>query len=372
VLPPAGSIERASASHGHCYWLDWLRFGAAFVVLVGHVRRDQFADYAGLVPKDHVAIVAAVFAMTRVGFESVILFFVLSGFLVGGRSTRKAFDGSFSFLHYSVDRVSRIYLPLLPALILTAAIAHFLGGHVSGREFLGNLAGLQGVLVGVFGDNGPLWSLAYEMWFYALFGAVVVLMVGKHLTARSLAWVSVFAGLAVFTKLEAVYLFAWVLGALVYLIQPGLPRRWGLSTGIVLTLIGMACLQLSSKSASLNFSWLNAALPSRPASVLCLSLGFAFSVSALSGWEPRSPAFRRLEKMGTPLAAFSYTLYLTHYIILRLLDAYFPGEMKELTLASISTSFLKLLICMAAAWLMYFLFERNTGKVRRWMAGLFI
>jgi peptidoglycan/LPS O-acetylase OafA/YrhL len=55
------------------------------------------------------------FAATRLGGEAVLLFFVLSGFLVGGRIIRRAKSRTFSLKDYSVDRCSRILLPLIPA-----------------------------------------------------------------------------------------------------------------------------------------------------------------------------------------------------------------------------------------------------------------
>ena len=72
--------------------------------------------------------------------------------------------------------------------------------------------------------------------------------------------------------------------------------------------------------------------------------------------------------MGTPLAAFSYTLYLTHYPVLSLLGSIFPGQARQVTLGTVSTFFLELGLCLASAWIMYFFFERNTGRIRRWLA----
>ena len=44
-----------------------------------------------------------------------MLFFVLSGFLVGGMSLERYLHGKFEFKKYIIDRISRIYTPFVPA-----------------------------------------------------------------------------------------------------------------------------------------------------------------------------------------------------------------------------------------------------------------
>ena len=68
----------------HFLWLDATRFIAAFMVLFSHSRNDFFLPY-GELPTDDKGIFTAIFyALGRLGHEAVIVFFVLSGFLVGG------------------------------------------------------------------------------------------------------------------------------------------------------------------------------------------------------------------------------------------------------------------------------------------------
>ena len=49
--------------------------------------------------------------------------------------------------------------------------------------FIGNMFGLQTILVPSFGGNFPLWSLANETWYYILFPLLVLVLRG-----RSIAW----------------------------------------------------------------------------------------------------------------------------------------------------------------------------------------
>jgi peptidoglycan/LPS O-acetylase OafA/YrhL len=41
--------------------------------------------------------------------------------------------------------------------------------HLGPEVLLGNLVFLQAILVPTWGSNGPLWSLAFEFWFYIWF-----------------------------------------------------------------------------------------------------------------------------------------------------------------------------------------------------------
>lgn len=62
--------------------LNFLRWIAAFLVVVGHLRSLMFPEYSKLV---NPSIFQKIFYfITGLGHEGVIIFFVISGFLVGG------------------------------------------------------------------------------------------------------------------------------------------------------------------------------------------------------------------------------------------------------------------------------------------------
>lgn len=362
----------AGSPSGRCHWLDWLRFLAAFLVMVGHLRGGHFADYADLAPRYHNPLIAGLFALTRLGAEWVILFFVLSGYLVGGRSLRRALDGNFRTLPYAIDRFTRIYVPLVPALLLTAGVVLFVGGHVSGGELLGNLAGMQGVYCGAFGGNAPLWSLAYEIWFYILCGAALALTARAGWRVRVFAWVALLASLILFTKLESVYLFCWLLGAAACVVEPALSRRARLLAGLGYIACGVTLSQLVRGSASVKLEWFHDHLPSLPVALLVLALGFMLLVRTVADWEPRSAGWQAVEKFGAIPASFSYTLYLVHFPLGAAWESVFPGRAAALDFKSLATFGLEMLFCMVVSWLLYFLFERNTGRVRQWLAARFL
>jgi peptidoglycan/LPS O-acetylase OafA/YrhL len=117
----------------------------------------------------------------RFGEEAVIVFFLLSGFVIFANEADRIHD----WASYYLRRFLRIYPPFLAALLVSASIA-LLDGTFSRmfdwRDLAGNLLNLQdepfqkpGVIVEPFMDNEPLWSLSYEVAFYAIFPAVLAL-----------------------------------------------------------------------------------------------------------------------------------------------------------------------------------------------------
>lgn len=112
----------------------------------------------------------------RFGQEAVILFFILSGFVIS-YSFEKAKDKRFSL--FFTKRFIRIYFPLLIVFILHYLMLSYQKGQwvfVQWKHLFGNLAMLQdnyhtkpNVITGPFLDNDPLWSLSYEWWFYMIY-----------------------------------------------------------------------------------------------------------------------------------------------------------------------------------------------------------
>jgi peptidoglycan/LPS O-acetylase OafA/YrhL len=112
----------------------------------------------------------------RFGPESVIVFFVLSGFVIK-YTYEKSKDKSFKF--YFLRRFIRLYVPLIFIFLLGYILKCVKEGSLAYPEWttlLGNLFMLQDVITqkpnvvsGTYMGNGVLWSLSYEWWFYMLF-----------------------------------------------------------------------------------------------------------------------------------------------------------------------------------------------------------
>jgi peptidoglycan/LPS O-acetylase OafA/YrhL len=107
------------------------------------------------------------------GPQAVLVFFVLSGYVIGLATTGPATRGAIG--HYCSRRLLRI----VPIAWIAIAFTWILLGHDRLGTAIGNLLFLQnsqpypfGLRVPVLDGDPPLWSLSLEMLFYAAFIAV--------------------------------------------------------------------------------------------------------------------------------------------------------------------------------------------------------
>ena len=148
--------------------LDIARAVAAFYVVLHHVavaRAWQTIPHWGV--------------LFKFGQEAVIAFFLLSGVVIFANERTRALRP----MGYALRRLRRIYPGLICALIVSTLVAldnHTLGASFHVTELAGTLLNLQdlpglkpGVIVAPYLDNDPLWSLSYEVAFYAAFPFVL-------------------------------------------------------------------------------------------------------------------------------------------------------------------------------------------------------
>jgi peptidoglycan/LPS O-acetylase OafA/YrhL len=328
-------------------------------------------DYGSLDAGSKNLIAAMFFAVTRPNLEPVVVFFVLSGFLVGGKALERLIQGSFSPSSFALDRFSRIYIPLVPALALTAVVALVTGRTINFGELAGNLLSLQCVFFNSFAGNVPLWSLSYEVWFYVLAGSAAAVIVATGAKGRLFAMVLFAVAVLIYTALSPALLYCWLLGAVAY------PLRYvklpGLAAGVaaVLAVGGAVASQLNMKtkeSAEFALVW----LPPRELAILVMSAGMAVTVAWLAGRPVKSEVMRKWQALGAAMAAFSYTLYLTHYPVLELFNRFFATRYNDITLANVGILLFKISVCLGVAWLLYLPFERRTGDFRKWFRSRFM
>jgi len=130
----------------------------------------------------------------RFGPEAVIVFFVLSGFVIK-YTYQKSADKSFKY--YFTRRFIRLYIPLFFIFLLGYLIKCYSEGALANPEWktlLGNIFMLQdvisqkpNVISAAYMGNGVLWSLSYEWWFYMLFFALATYINSEKLNK----WVNI-------------------------------------------------------------------------------------------------------------------------------------------------------------------------------------
>jgi peptidoglycan/LPS O-acetylase OafA/YrhL len=163
-------------------WLDAIRGISAEVVVIGHSLMVLLV--AGKIdPKLRTVLQMG----SSIASNAVVAFFVMSGYLVGGRVIVEVRAGDFAVAPYLQDRLVRLLLVLLPALLVTAALdwATFNVGNgdlllktaVFPQNFrdlrawdwttlLSNATFLQTITAPPFGTNFALWSISNEFWYY--------------------------------------------------------------------------------------------------------------------------------------------------------------------------------------------------------------
>ena len=97
---------------------DFIRGVSAILVLLSHLRNAMFVDYNDIDNNNY--FVKVFYFFTGLGHESVMFFFVLSGFFVGGSVLKN--KENFNFSSYLLARISRIWSVLLPSLFITFII----------------------------------------------------------------------------------------------------------------------------------------------------------------------------------------------------------------------------------------------------------
>jgi peptidoglycan/LPS O-acetylase OafA/YrhL len=222
--------------------LDLSRWVAAFLVVVEHLRSFLFTDRGA---QGALGGIAQVFYfLTGFGHSAVMVFFVMSGFLVGGKVLDRLRSDAFSWPKYIVDRLSRLYAVYVLALLLGCAL-DFLGYHYFNRFglydesfagriavinhdfhqsltpwiFLLNLIMCQTILGPVMGSNGPLWSLANESWYYLAGPLLFALLFQKKVWFRLAGTMGLAAIIWFLPWPILIYSIVWLLGAGLYFLN---------------------------------------------------------------------------------------------------------------------------------------------------------
>lgn len=356
--------------------LDMLRGIAALIVVVGHIRGFLLVDYGQAGQPSVLAL--PVYLQGGMGHQAVIAFFALSGFLVGGATLRNISAGSWSFPNYLIVRLARLWTVVIPALILTLLL-DVLGGIFGGeagyaglyfgllssgpsienpldhsfKALIGNVAFLQTIVTPVYGSNGPLWSLAYEFWYYVMIPLGMFAFLSPSSPPMRVVALATALLIATIIPFQITILgLIWLAGAMAARMMsiPEMIRVFKTpwyALGAVGTVMMLVAAGFRYKGTGFD---------------LVLGLAWAATLPALALVRDLGHQYRRLAHA---LSEISYTLYATHFPLLALL--YFcaiaphqwpPGP------AMFTIGAVMLCASLLLAWAMWWCFERNTVAVR--------
>jgi peptidoglycan/LPS O-acetylase OafA/YrhL len=322
-------------------YLDLVRVLSAFAVVAAH-----FAYTGAIAP-------GAWGPASEMGREAVIVFFVLSGFVIAASTSQRRVDAR----GYALARLSRLYSVVLPGLLLafaTGAVFRLFdtpipsAGYALDKPqvylpfyllFLGQswtLAESPPFMI-------PYWSLCYEAWYYLLFGLACYLRGKRRLLAIGLA-------LALMGYKMWLLLPVWLAGAWLYRAasKPWLPPAlaclgWLASLAAFCLYVGLnleAPLRAFGAAA-----WPFAALPLGSADrfladyLVCAIVLANFACARDAGFG----SLLRLQGPIRLLASHTFTLYLSHMLVIRSWLAFYPHQRDS------SLDLLGLLLAIAAA-----------------------
>lgn len=338
------------------YWFDWIRFLAALICVECHLR------YVLLDPvcwNDDSWYVSLLYYITNVNTQ-VYSFFILSGFLVGGKSIEKILNGTFNLKNYLIDRGVRIYLPFLPSFFLALVVkVCVLDNPVTLREFIGNLLPFQNIL------SSPLivtfWTLSYEIWFYIFMGSFAGFWCIKN--KKMIFFLCVLVSFFVLSKLSFSVFSYWLLGALAYFVPVKKNRIVLISMILIiifLEVVHLFPLDVLPDSLGKGIPYV--------VILYVFTIAFSLLLKQVIQFKPLSPFTKKIENTGRRLSSFTYTLYLMHIPFIFILEKI--GFIQRMT--SISWKFLfywivSTLICLVCCCLAYLLFEKHTYKVKQFI-----
>ena len=350
-------------------YLDFLRFFAAFAVLLGHLKQDGFAlDWMPLAHLSH---------------EAVTVFFLMSGYIITS-STRARPDAGWR--EYAVARVSRIYSVALPAVLFSLLVSEAVGRWAP--EVAAQIASYRAFAwVDVVGSllfwneswssetqvslNAPYWSLCYEVWYYVLFGLWFFVRGPWRWPLVALA--ALVAGPAILALFPI-----WMLGAWLALNPDRLPRP-GAVAGPLVWLLAPTLIWLLSESGVEHvikdalhenvpgFWRLEASQRLITDHLIGLLLAaHLWAWGGLPQWLQQM--WQRRAGFWAAWAGFSFTLYLFHRPLTYVAGKGLGAAADNVAL-SIAAALLGLLVC----WLFAFGTERQLPRwlraVRRWLPG---
>jgi peptidoglycan/LPS O-acetylase OafA/YrhL len=324
-------------------YLDFVRFAASLCIVFHHLNDWTGGAFSFFAPMQSTA---------------VIIFFVLSGFVVAFVSRTKENNP----YQYAVSRLARIYSVALPALVMTLVLDWY-GKALAPLSYPDQtpLTLIRSFLSGTFffnqawthiniGSNGPYWSLGYEVPYYIAFGLFLFL-------PGAFRYLGLIAALALFGPRVALLFPIWLMGVVGFAIA---------SKKLISPRIGLA-LFIVSISAFWLF-YVAQYLHLIPTTVVPIywhhweilydyitGILFAISVVALDAFGGKLPTVAgTLQKPIQWIAGATFAIYLFHYPL-----GYFLMKSLGFTPDSVPKTFLLALIVLGTCFALAEVTERR-------------
>ena len=359
----------------HSVAISLLRGLAALQVAAAHVRAQFYPGLSTIA--DPAAGYQLLAFVTGFAHQAVVIFFLLSGWLVGGSLMNKL-DQPHALLAYCIDRISRLWIVLVPAFAVSLLVGLFVGELASWRAggampeayapltFIGNMFGLQDLAFPRYGGNFALWSLTYETWYYAMFPLAVLMFARPGAFAKAASAVALAVIAWHLNAAILLYFTLWLMGAGFSRIhiQAGRQLQWGLAALFVLVAVWFRI--NGSNNILTEESYLQDLLYGLLFLVLLCSLQTQVA--------PGDALMLRLGRIGNFFAEFSFSLYVIHVPLIFLLRhvnqrQFGIAQLDPASLSDFGVYLSLVVVIVLLAWLFHLPFEAQTYRLRRRLKG---
>jgi len=327
-------------SEGQKLYLDALRGGASLLVVFGHAS-------SVFIPNSPVNKI-------HVGDFAVLIFFILSGFLISFSLFSKISKSKYPFSFFFADRFSRIFVPYVPVIFAVAIFDHFIINalheiNIYGQikwvdnieprhtwwHFIGNVLMLQDYplfqilrvtgfsdefFIRPYGSAAPFWTVSIEWWLYVCFGMGVWILYQP--TDWKLWKIKLFCGGAfLISSVTVFYNFVagsaqclsmvWGLGACFGWLLANNRFPKSISKNIFLSIFVFSSVCMVVRVLAMRIDNIEKLMELQFATFLMAAIFSLFFL--LDKKEVESPIFGGSIKW---LANYSYSMYLTHNTVL--------------------------------------------------------
>lgn len=373
-MPSVHLLPQSNLSAGfyHSVLISLLRGMAALEVAAAHLRAQVFPGYA-LVPSPSIWFQLLAF-LTGFAHQAVVIFFLLSGWLVGGSLINKI-GAANAIKDYTIDRLTRLWIVLIPTFGIILLLGIGTGAlnpleldlnlassnEYSGAAFMGNLVGIQHVAVPSFGGNFPLWSLSNETWYYVLFPIVLVLLTTKSQPTRLLTMAACLLISYFLSAALLLYFLLWLIGAA--------GSRIKIDSAPLLRTLLFILFAIVSVYFRLNGKNDDLETGSFIQDVIFSVAFLAFLCSMQYPMLSTAPALNLVKRMATFFANFSFTLYVLHIPLISAMvylsgSFFIHNRLSQQEPSHWAIYFGMFAFIIAASYLFYLPFESNTHRAR--------
>lgn len=299
---------------GMSIYLELIRVIATLLVLLSHA--SELAPEA----------LQVVLSELRLGRDGVILFFVLSGYVI----TWCAIEKEKEWKKFVISRAARIYSVAIPGLLLGVMVSLFISfQQATPVDYTIQKAWIYYPLFLTFNSqswlgflfpagNFPYWSLSFEVWYYVFFGTL--------LFARKLKIVAIITVLLLMGPYIILFLPLWGLGSVLYFAKDKfVPSRFIAAMLFCVTFVLFIAIKITHLDNIVDtynvalLGSLNSYLPAKQFLGDYL-LAISATLNFFAAYHLNVPFNRVTANVIKTVAGFSFSIYMFHTPLFLLLE----------------------------------------------------